>query len=234
MVLLGTTVNACTIILGATVGSLLKRGLPENIKSTVLQGVTLTVILIGLKMAFEAQRILIVALSLVSGGFIGELLKIEDHLNRWGQALENSWGQGDKDFARGFVSASLIFCVGAMAIMGSLESGLTGQHTTLLVKSLLDGVTSMILASSLGWGVAFSAIPVFLYQGSIALAAGKLSPLLNEGVIREMTATGGLLILAIGLNLLDSRFKIKVGNLLPALFMAALWVYLAMGWQGGR
>ncbi|MGI6418504.1 MAG: DUF554 domain-containing protein [Thermoguttaceae bacterium] len=218
--MLGTIVNAAAIIAGGVLGSLLRSGLPANIKAIVMQGVSLTVILIGLSMAIKTENVLVVVLSIVIGGILGELLKIEDLLDRFGRRLEQRFGGGDGAFTKGFVTASLVYCVGAMAIMGPLDSGLTGRHTILFVKSILDGVTAVVFASSMGVGVAFSALPVFLYQGAITLAATAVKPLLTDGIIREMTATGGLLIFAIGLNMLTERLQIKVGNLLPAVFVA--------------
>ena len=149
------------------------------------------------------------------------MLKIEDLLDRLGRRLNSErFGGGEGAFTEGFVTASLVYCVGAMAIMGPLDSGLTGRHTILFVKSILDGVTAVVFASSMGVGVAFAALPVFLYQGAVTLAATSVKPLLTDGIIREMTATGGLLIFAIGLNMLTDRLQIKVGNLLPAIFVA--------------
>jgi uncharacterized membrane protein YqgA involved in biofilm formation len=231
--LLGTIVNITAIILGAILGNLLKRGLPERFKATVMQAIGLAVLLIGLSMALKTQNALGVTLSIVTGGVIGELLRIEDWLDGIGQKLERRWAPRSKsardgqdgNFAKAFVSASLIFCVGAMAIVGSLESGLTGSHNTLFIKSLLDGISSVIFASSMGIGVAFSALPVFLYQGAITLAAAYVKPFLTDAIIREMTATGGLLIFGIGINMLTGgRLRIKIGNLLPAILVAVLMV----------
>lgn len=224
--MLGTIVNAVAIIAGALLGNLLKSGLRQNIKAVIMQGVSLTVILIGLSMAMETKNVLVVTLSIVSGGVLGELLKIEDLLDQFGMKLEKCFSAGDGAFTKGFVTGSLVFCVGAMAIMGSLESGLTGSHTTLFVKSILDGITSVVFASSMGVGVAFSALPVFLYQGSITLAASYVKPFLTDAIIREMTATGGLLIFGIGLNMLTDKLQIRVGNLLPAIFVAIFFTIL--------
>ena len=225
--MLGTIVNAVAIILGAILGNFLKGGFPERFKATLMQGISLAVILIGLSMALKTQNVMLVTLSIVIGGVIGELLCIEDWLNNLGLKLEQRFGGDNGNFAKAFVSTSLIYCVGAMAIMGSLESGLTGNYTTLFVKSVLDGVSSIVFASSMGIGVAFSALPVFLYQGSITLAASFIKPFLTDAIIREMTATGGLLIFAIGVNMLTGgKVQIKVGNLLPAIFVAVLMVFL--------
>jgi uncharacterized membrane protein YqgA involved in biofilm formation len=287
--LLGTIVNAGAIILGALLGNLLKGGFPERYKSVIMQGISLTVILIGLSMALETQNILVLTLSIVTGGILGEALKIEERLNSFGRKLEQRFAKGgmndshvniansDKDksldgsssdemrssrsqgenflgvgyedttgngnlggiepidkvgnregslFIRGFVSGSLVFCVGAMAIMGALESGLTGNHTTLFIKSIIDGITATVFASTMGIGVAFSALPVFLYQGAITLAAVYVKPFLTDPIITEMTAVGGLLIFGIGLNLLTDKLQIKVGNLLPAIFTAIFFVVI--------
>lgn len=229
--MLGTIVNAAAIIAGALLGNFLKGGLRSNVKEIVMQGVSLTVILIGLSMALETQNVLVVTLSTVTGGILGELLKIEERLNNFGRRLEKRFSTGDGTFTRGFVTASLVFCVGAMAIMGSLESGLTGRHTTLFVKSILDGVTSVVFASSMGVGVAFSALPVFLYQGSITVAASYVKPLLTDAIIREMTAVGGLLIFAIGVNMLTDRIHIRVGNLLPAIIVVIFLTIISGLWS---
>jgi len=224
--LLGTIVNVAAIIAGALLGSFLKSGLRANIKTVIMQGVSLTVILIGLSMAMETENVLVVTLSIVCGGILGELLRIEDLLDKFGRKLEECFSTGDGTFTRGFVTGSLVFCVGAMAIMGSLESGLTGRHTTLFIKSILDGVTAVVFASSMGIGVAFSSLPVFLYQGGITLAASYVKPFLTDAIIREMTATGGLLIFGIGLNMLTDKLRIRVGNLLPAIFIAIFFTVL--------
>jgi len=218
--LLGTIVNSIAIIVGALLGNFLKSGFPENVKVTVMQGISITVILIGLSMALKSQNLLVVTLSIVVGAVLGEVLRIEDHLNRLGQSLEKRFGGEEGGFTRAFVTASLVYCVGAMAVMGSIESGLTGNHTTLFVKSLLDGVASVVFASSMGIGVAFAALPVFLYQGCITVAAASVKAFLTPDVIREMTATGGLLICSIGINMLSSKLQIRVGNLLPAIFVS--------------
>ena len=241
--MLGTIVNAGAIILGALLGNLLKGGFPERYKSVIMQGISLVVILIGLSMALETQNILVITLSIVTGGILGEALKIEERLNNFGKQLERrfvggggSGGGGDTSntddssegglFIRGFVSGSLVFCVGAMAIMGALESGLTGNHTTLFIKSIIDGITATVFASTMGIGVAFSALAVFVYQGAITLAAVYVKPFLTEAIITEMTAVGGLLIFGIGLNLLTDKLQIKVGNLLPAIFAAIFFVII--------
>lgn len=220
--MLGTIVNAVTIIMGTLLGNSLKDRFSENIKNTVMHGLSLTVMLIGLSMAITTENMLIVTLSMVIGGIIGEVLKIEDRLNDFGKKLEARFSGEGGDFTRAFVSASLIYCVGAMAVIGSIQSGLEGDHSILFVKSILDGVSAVVFSSSMGIGVAFSALPVFVYQGAITLAASFVKAILTDSIITEMTATGGLLIFGIGLNMLGINVNIKIGNLLPAIFVAVL------------
>lgn len=211
-------------------GNLLRGGFPERYKQVVMQGISLVVILIGLSMALGSRNILVLTLSIVSGGLLGEALKIEARLSSLGEKLErrfnSSGGRAGSLFTKGFVTASLVFCVGAMSIMGALESGLTGRHTTLFIKSIIDGVAAVVFASTMGIGVAFSGLAVFLYQGAITVGAVYVKPFLSDAMITEMTAAGGLLIFGIGLNLLTDKVHIRVGNLLPAIFLAIFFVML--------
>jgi uncharacterized membrane protein YqgA involved in biofilm formation len=221
--MLGTIVNALAIIVGGLIGLLFGKGIADKYKQTILQGVALSVILVGWKSALAADQLLIVIVSMVAGATIGEGLNIEGKLERLGQWLEARVSAGSgSSLARGFVTASLVFCVGSMAIVGSLESGLTGNHQTLFAKSILDGVISIVFASTMGVGVLFSSAAVFLYQGLITLAAVFLKPLLAAATVAQMTAVGGLLIVAIGLNMLG-MVKIRVGNLLPAIFLPLVY-----------
>ncbi len=217
----GTIINAVAIVVGTGLGVALKRGIPERFKITVIQGIALAVIVIGLQMALQTENVLIVVLSLVFGGLTGELLRIEDMLAAIGGKIEKRLGGNGGNFTKAFVTASLVYCVGAMAIVGSIQDGISGDATTLYAKSLLDGVASVVFASTLGVGVAFSAIPVFLYQGSITLLAQYLQGFLTSDVIKEITATGGVLIIGIGIKMLEIK-EIKVGNLLPAVGYALL------------
>jgi len=204
----GTIVNTAAIIVGAGLGIIFRKGIPEKSKTTIMQGIGLAVILVGLKMAVEANNELIVILSLALGALVGEMMRIDYYLNSFAIKLEKTVSNGnlrEGNFVKGFVSASLIFCVGAMAIMGSLEGGLTNTYKILYVKSSLDFITSIILSSTLGIGVAFSAIPVFLYQGAITLLASGIKPFLTDTITLYMTATGGLLIVGIGINVLGIK-----------------------------
>ncbi len=230
--MLGNYVNTIAIIVGTILGLLIHRGLKENYKNTMMQAIGLSVLFIGAATALsglldpESEAILFI-ISLVIGGIAGEMLGLDSALNRLGQFLQSRVGRGDHNVARGFVTASLIFCVGTMAIIGSLESGLRGNYDMLFAKSILDGVTSMILATTLGIGVAFSAAAVFIYQGAIIIFAGTLEPILTVQVIREISIIGGILIFAIGLNMLEI-IKVKTVNLLPAVLVPILYYFVIL------
>ena len=217
----GTIVNFFAIIVGALLGVFLKERFSQKLQEIVMQGLGLAVVLIGLQMALESKNLLIIIFSLVLGGITGELIDIEKKLNSLGAYIQNKFGREDDLFIQGFVQASLVFCVGAMAIMGAIHDGINNDPTILFNKSILDGFASIAFAAATGIGVLFSAIPVLLFQGGISLLAAFIARFLTEAVIVEMTATGGLLILAIGLNLMKVS-KIKVGNLLPSLLYAII------------
>lgn len=228
--MVGTLINTVAILLGSLAGILLRKGLPQRLRETVMQGLGLCVLIIGVMSAVETQNMMAVIISIVVGGSIGALLDIEKRLDQLGQRMQKLLAgkrdAEDNTFAKGFVAASLVYCVGAMAIMGSLDSGLKGDHSTLIAKSALDGISSIVFASTMGPGVAMSALAVLVYQGSIALLAQWASPLFSPALITEMSAVGGLLIIGIGLNLLfDKRFS--VGNLLPAIFVPMAYLPLS-------
>ena len=223
--MLGTIVNVIAIICGSLLGLMFRKGIPDNYKEIIMSGIGLSVLLIGVKSALSSDQLLIVIFSVIIGAAIGEFLRIEAKLESLGSYIEHRLASRSGDtasFTRGFVTASLVFCVGSMAIVGSLESGLTGNHQTLYAKSILDGVTSLIFASTLGIGVLFSGAAVFLYQGAITMTAVVMKNFLVAETISQMTSVGGLLILAIGLNLLGLT-KIRVGNLLPGIFLPLLY-----------
>ncbi len=229
--MLGTIVNALAIVGGSLLGLLFSKGIPENYKDIILSGVSLSVILIGVKSALVTDDLMVVIFSIIIGALIGEGLKIEKRLETFGSFLERkvtSKSSDSSSFAKGFVTASLVFCVGSMAIVGSLESGLTGNHQTLFAKSVLDGVTSIIFASAMGVGVLFSGLAVFFYQGMITLTAVFMKSFLVPETVEQMTSVGGLLILAIGFNMLKIT-TIRVGNLLPAIFLPLVY-FAVRGW----
>lgn len=218
----GTFVNTLAIIAGSLAGLVVKGGIPKAYMDTVMQAIGLAVILIGLKGALGAEDLLLVIFSLAIGGVAGEFLRIEERLEQLGLWLERKLSRVGGDIAKGFVTASLLFCVGSMAIVGSLESGLTGNHQTLFAKSVLDGVSSIVFASTFGFGVMLSAGAVFLYQGLITVTASLIKPFLIPPVIAQMSAVGGLLIMAIGFNILEFK-RIKVGNMLPAILIPLIY-----------
>jgi uncharacterized membrane protein YqgA involved in biofilm formation len=224
-VLQGTAVNALAIIAGAIIGILLPR-IPEHYKTTVMQAIGLAVIVIGVDMALDTKNSIVVIMSAVIGGIIGEALRLEARLDQFGVTIERLFirkngKKSEGKIAKGFVFATLIYCVGSMAIVGALESGLLLKHDVLYTKAMLDGFSAIIFSSTMGIGVMISAAPVFLYEGIMALSANILADFLNEDVINEVRAVGGLLIIGIGLNLLEIK-NIKVANLLPSIFVAAI------------
>ncbi len=217
----GTLVNVAAIVVGSLVGLLLKKGVPTRISGALGVAVGLCVLYIGVDGCLAGENMLVAVLSMVIGAVIGEWLDLDGKLNRLGEAVQKRLQRGGKSpstIAQSFVSASLLFCVGAMAIVGSLQSGISGEHGTLYVKAILDGISSIVFATTLGGGVILSVIPLFIYQGAIALLAQFVAPYLSEAVIAEMTCVGSLLIVALALNLLNIT-KIKVANLLPAVFL---------------
>lgn len=220
--MLGTIVNVATILIGTLLGIIIKSGIKESYKETIMNGISLAVILIGIMGGIESNNIILVIASIVIGSIIGEALDIDKKLDHLGLNMERRFGKGDSNFSKGFVTASLVYVIGAMAIVGPLEAGLSGNYETLFAKSALDGISAILFASTLGIGVAFSAIPVFIYQGAITLLANLIKDLLTPEAINEMSAVGGLLILAIGINLLGIK-KIKVANMLPAIFIPLIF-----------
>lgn len=227
MFMLGTLVNGLLIIIGTLLGKLLHR-IPESMKGTVMHAIGLAVMVLGLQMGLKSENFLIVILSLVFGAVIGEYFALEDKLNKLGDWLESKIGsKGQGSISQGFVTATLIFVIGAMAIIGALDSGIRGDHSVLYTKSIIDGFTSLILTTTLGIGVLFSAFPVMLYEGLIALFATQIDrfvpQLLMDSFIKEMTATGGIMIFAIGLNLTGIT-KIRVANLLPGIVVTGIIV----------
>lgn len=230
----GSIVNAVAVIAGTILGMLIKGKLSEKFKTTIMQALGLAVIIIGLSGTLSAvfkvtsdgtlenSNIMTMIIFLVLGSIIGETIDIEEKLNRLANFVQKKLPGSEGNFSVGFVTATLLFCVGAMAIVGSLEEGLTGNADTIYAKSILDGTSSIIFSATLGIGVLFSSVPVLLYQGLITLLAGILKPLLTPDVISQMSLVGNILILGIGLNILKIC-TIKVGNMLPAVFLPIIY-----------
>ena len=219
--MLGTIVNAIAVIIGSLIGLLFKKGLPKRLSDAVMTGVGLCVVYLGVSGCIKGQNALITVISIAVGAIVGTLIDLDGKLNALGNLVEKKFGKSDGEpvpIAQGFVTSSLLFCVGAMAIVGALQSGLAGDHQTLYTKSLLDFISAIVFASSLGIGVMFSAAAVFVYQGLIAVLAGFLSPFLGDAAIAEMTCAGSLLLIGLGLNILGVT-KIKIMNYVPAIFI---------------
>ncbi len=225
--MLGAIANSAGVLAGALIGIILKKGIKEKYTETIMDGIAITVLVLGLMSALKMENIILVLASIAIGTLLGEMMDIDSGLEKLGSSLESKFGQKDSTFSKGFVTGSLMYCVGAMAILGALESGLTGNHEILFAKSVLDFIVSIILASTLGIGVAFAAVPVLLYEGGIALLASTVKDLMTPELINEMSAVGGIMIMAIGVNVLGFK-KIKLANMLPAVFIPIIY-YLVAG-----
>jgi len=241
--MLGPVVNAVVVLVCSLVGCFLIRGIPERFEELVKKAAGMCTLFLGIKGALESNHILLLIMSLVIGAVIGELINIDKWINRLGLWAERKLGRaasagdnahnasgGKRSFSRGFVTASILYCTGSMVVVGSLQSGLQGNHEILFAKSILDGSMSLVFGASLGIGVAFSALPVLVIQGGIALAATGIKDYLTPEIITEMSAAGSILIAAIGVNFVapeaPGHREIKVANLIPAIFIP--WVYFTL------
>jgi len=229
MILLGTIVNTLLVIIGAIIGRFL-HNIPERMKETIMYGVGIAVLVIGIQMTFASTEIVIVIISIVIGAVMGEWIDLDTKVNNFGKWIETKLPARKKDgtnFAQGFVNSTLIFVVGSMAIIGAIDSGIRNNHDVLITKGIIDGITAIILSSTLGIGVLFSAVPIFLYQGTITLLSTQISKLVPDDLlsffISEMTATGGLMIIGIGMNLIGLT-KIRVANLVPGILVVGIIV----------
>ena len=228
--MLGPLVNAITILVFSLIGFFLVKKIPERFEELIKKASGLAVLFVGIRGALDNQHIVLLIISLLIGAVIGELIDIDKWMKRFGNWAERKLGMEQKpggnprhSFSKGFVAATILYCTGSMAIVGSIQSGLQGNHEILFAKSILDGFMSMVFSATLGIGVAFSAIPVLLYQGGIVLASQAVSSHLTVDIIREMSAVGSLIIAAIGFNFLSEK-EIKVANLIPAIFIPWIWL----------
>lgn len=219
--LFGSMVNAATIVIGGAAGLGLRRWIPAKILDLPMQGIFLLVAALGVSMAIKTDNILIQVAAIAAGSVVGELLDIEGWLTKGTQRLEACLSNSGNGLSTGFVAATILYCTGSMGVLGSFEEGLGGYPFLLLTKAMLDGLTSIALAASLGFGVLLSAISIFIYQGALTLAASTVQPLMTEVAVREMTSCGGLMLIAISLNMLKLT-NIRVTNMLPALPAAVL------------
>ena len=218
--MLGTIVNTIAIIVGALIGIFLKKGLPDQLADALMKGLGLCTLYLGISGSLKGENSLILIISIVIGTLIGESLKLEDKIGSFGNWIEKKFKKDGQttSIAQGFVTSSLVFCVGAMAIVGSLQSGLQGNYEMLFNKSMLDFVAAIIFASTLGVGVVFAAGFVFVYQGAITLLARWIAPFLSDNTIAEMTCVGSVLIIGLALNMLGIT-KLKIMNYVPAVFV---------------
>ena len=227
--MLGPVVNGIAIVIcaliGIVVGKFFKNGLPVRFEEIIKKAIGLSILYIGISGAMDNKRVMLLIISIVVGSILGEWINIDKGMNSIGLWAERKFGFGEGNFAKGFVNASILYCTGSMAIVGAMNSGLQGNHEMLFAKSILDGVIGIVFASTMGIGVAFSAIPVLLYEGAIALGAGYIKDLLTTEIITEMSAVGSLLIAALGFNFLEIK-EIKVANMIPAIFLP--WLFIAI------
>lgn len=221
MIYTGTLINVLLITIGSIVGLILRQKFPERLRDILFQISGLITLFLGIQMALEMKNLIIVVFSLIGGGIIGELLLIDDRIERLTDKIKNRFAKNHTGFTEGFITASLIYCIGSMAILGSIDSGLRNNHTILITKGILDGFMSIVLSSTYGIGVLFSIIPVGLYQGSITAASSITQNFFTPFIISQLTGTGGILIMGLGFVLLNIK-KIKVMNISPALILVCI------------
>ena len=224
---MGTVLNVITVLIGSSIGLLVQSRFSENLKNQMLQGIGLVTILIGVQMGLKSENILYPLAGILLGGMLGHLLKLEEHLDHLAAYLGKRFASKEDSarFMRGFVTASLIFCVGPMTILGAINDGLSGDYQLLAVKSMLDGFTSLALAAALGAGVFFSVFSIIILQGGLTLLSSQLGTFFSADVINETTAAGGILIIGLGLIILEIK-PLKIANFLPAIFLVPLLIKL--------
>lgn len=221
---LGTVANCIAIVIGGILGTIIKKGLPEKWQETMMNGIAFCIVIIGIQMALKTTNIVITIFSLVIGSVLGEILDIEggmSNLGKWIGAKVTKNESASAAIAKGFVNASILYCTGAMAIVGSIQDGLAGDSATLFAKATIDGLISLIMAANLGIGVALSALSVGIYQGGITLMAGLIESYISQVILAELTAAGGIMIMAIGSNMLNIT-KVRIGNFLPGIIVAVV------------
>ena len=222
---MGTIINAIAILIGGALGLLFRKGFPERIAQITMQVLGLFTLVVGLGMAIQGQELIMVLISLALGAALGEWLDIEGRLDRFGSWLEKRLNLTEKSPAKGFIYASLLYCVGSMAIVGSITDGLKGDPSILVTKAIMDGIISIPFAASMGFGVLGSAVPILIYQGGLTLLASKIQFFFTPVMVRELTSVGGVIVIGIGINILGLQ-KVRVGNFIPALLLIILVLYL--------
>jgi len=220
----GTLINAVAIIVGSILGILLNKRLPERFIKIVFQSIGLFTLFIGVFMALKTENLFLMVISIVSGGIIGEWINIDKFINQFGEKMKRNFKAKNSRFSEGMVTAFLLFCMGSVTILGAIEEGLGGKPNLLLAKSVLDGVSSIALAAALGFGVAFSVIPLLIYQGGLTLLAAYFGDYFAESIINELTGIGGLMLIGLGINILEIK-QLKILNMLPSLLIIVILVY---------
>ncbi len=223
--MVGTLVNFAAVLVGSSIGLIIHRNIPKRYVKLIFQIMGLFTLVLGFKMALEGKQLLIMIFSLILGGLLGEILKMDEWINSLGNRIKKLTKSKDDSFSEGLITAFLLFCVGSMTILGAIQEGMGGQPDLLLIKSLMDGISSIALTVAFGIGVLFSAIPLLLFQGGLTLLAAQLGDFIDPLIITELTAVGGVILIGLGLNLLEIK-KIKVVNLLPAMLFVPLLMEL--------
>jgi uncharacterized membrane protein YqgA involved in biofilm formation len=229
--MIGVVINTLTVIFGSSIGLIAKKAIPNNWTSFIISGMGLCTLYIGISGAFEGENTLIAVISIAIGAIIGLMLDIDRRVNSFAEKIEKRFSVSEQSFSEGLVTASMVFCVGAMTIVGSLQAGLVGDNTMLITKATMDGIGAVFFAASLGIGVLASAVFVFVFQGAIVLLAQFVEPFLSDTVIAEMTCAGSILLMGLGLNLIGVS-KLKIMNFMPAIFMPIILVPI-FNWVGG-
>lgn len=228
--MIGTLVNILAIIAGSSIGLMLNKSLPNRYIKTFFQVIGLFTIYLGISMALQTTHVLHMVMALISGALIGEMISIQANVEKLGNWLKTKFRSGDEKFTEGLVTAFLLYCIGSLTIIGAIEAGLTGNQNLIYIKSLMDGVSSIALASALGFGVMLSVVPLLIFQGGITLLAMQFGDFIPEIMITELSAVGGILLIGLGINILDIK-KINVLNMLPALItiIILLWLFPNIG-----
>ncbi|MDT8392488.1 MAG: DUF554 domain-containing protein [Bacteroidales bacterium] len=222
---MGTLINVIAVIIGSLIGLMINRRLPKRIITIIFQLMGLFTLVLGMSMALKTEHYIIVIGSLVLGAIIGEWIGIEKYMNAWSEKLKKRFKLGNDKFTEGLITAFLLYCMGAMTILGAIEEGLEGTYDILLMKSLMDGVSSVALAAGLGIGVMFSVIPLIVYQGGLTLFSAYISEHFTEVIINDLSATGGILLIGLGINILEIK-QLKILNMIPALVIVVILSYL--------
>jgi uncharacterized membrane protein YqgA involved in biofilm formation len=222
---MGTLINVAAILLGSLIGLLIKEKLPQKIITIIFQVMGLFTLVLGISMSLKTEHFLIVIGSLVLGAVIGEWIDLDEHMNRWSQNLKARLKIGNDKFTDGMITAFLLYCMGAMTILGAIEEGVQGSYDILLMKSLMDGISSIALASGFGIGVMFSSIPLLVYQGGLTLFSSFIGEHFTEVIISDLSATGGILLIGLGINILEIK-KLKILNMVPSLVIVVILSYL--------